>query len=36
MAKKLRKMLGDVNAPSVVALRELIGSQSKTHCSPVC
>jgi len=29
MPKKLRKMLGDVNAPSVVALRELIDTQSK-------
>jgi len=29
MAKKLRKMLGDVNAQSVVALRELIDKQSK-------
>ena len=27
--KKLRKMLGDVNAPSCVALRELIDTQSK-------
>jgi hypothetical protein len=29
MPKKLRKMLGDVNAPSAVALRELIDTQSK-------
>jgi len=29
MPKKLRKMLGDVNAPSVAALRELIDTQSK-------
>ena len=29
MPKKLRKMLGDVNAPSVVTLRELIDTQSK-------
>ena len=29
MPKKLRKMLGDVNSPSVVALRELIDTQSK-------
>jgi len=27
--KKLRKLLGDVNAPSVVALRDLINTQSK-------
>jgi hypothetical protein len=29
MPKKLRKTLGDVNAPSVIALRELIDTQSK-------
>ena len=29
MPKKLRKTLGDVNAPSVVALRNLIDTQSK-------
>ena len=29
MPKKLRKMLGDVNSPSAVALRELIDTQSK-------
>jgi hypothetical protein len=29
MPKKLRKMLGDVNAPSAVALRNLIDTQSK-------
>ena len=29
MPKKLRKMLGDVNAPSVVVLRNLIDTQSK-------
>ena len=29
MAKKLRKTLGDVNAPSTVALKELIDTQSK-------
>jgi hypothetical protein len=29
MPKRLRKMLGDVNAPSVVTLRELIDTQSK-------
>lgn len=34
MAKKLRKMLGDVNAPSTVALKRLIETQSKaTICS---
>jgi hypothetical protein len=30
MAKKLRKTLGDVNAPSTVALMRLIETQSKT------
>ena len=29
MPKKLRKTLGDVNAPSVIALRNLIDTQSK-------
>ena len=29
MPKKLRKMLGDVNSPSAVALRELIDTQSR-------
>ena len=29
MPKKLRKMLGDVNSPSVIALRETIDTQSK-------
>ena len=29
MAKKLRKTLGDVNAPSTVALMRLIDTQSK-------
>jgi len=29
MPKKLRKMLGDVNSPSVVALRNLIDTQSE-------
>ncbi|HBR29873.1 MAG TPA: hypothetical protein DD789_10615 [Firmicutes bacterium] len=34
MAKKLRKMLGDVNAPSTVALMSLIDTQSKmTICN---
>lgn len=34
MAKKLRKMLGDVNAPSTVALIRLIDTQSKaTICN---
>ena len=34
MAKKLRKMLGDVNAPSTVALMRLIDTQSKaTICN---
>lgn len=30
MAKKLRKMLGDVNASEVVALMRLIDTQGKT------
>lgn len=29
MPNKLRKMLGDVNTPTVVALRELIDTQNK-------
>lgn len=34
MAKKLRKMLGDVNAPSTIALMNLIDTQSKeTICN---
>lgn len=34
MAKKLRKMLGDVNAPSVIALMRLVDTQSKvTICN---
>lgn len=34
MAKKVRKMLGDVNAPSTVALMRLIDTQSKaTICN---
>ena len=34
--KKLRKMLGDVNASSVVALRELIDTQSKDTIRKWC
>jgi hypothetical protein len=36
MPKKLRKMLGDVNAPSAVALRELIDTQSKDTIRKWC
>ncbi|MDR2933372.1 MAG: hypothetical protein LBV27_09740 [Oscillospiraceae bacterium] len=36
MPKKPRKMLGDVNAPSVVALRELIDTQSKDTIRKWC
>ena len=36
MPKKLRKLLGDVNAPSVVALRELIDTQSKETIREWC
>ena len=36
MAKKLRKMLGDVNAPPCVALRELIDTQSKDTIRKWC
>ena len=36
MPNKLRKMLGDVNAPSVVALRELIDTQSKETIRKWC
>ena len=36
MSKKLRKMLGDVNAPSAVALRELIDTQSKDTIRKWC
>ena len=36
MPKKLRKMLGDVNAPSAVALRELIDTQSKDTIRTWC
>ena len=36
MPKKLRKMLGDVNAPSAVALRELIDTQSKETIRKWC
>ena len=36
MSKKLRKTLGDVNAPSAVALRELIDTQSKDTIREWC
>ena len=36
MPKKLRKMLGDVNSPSCVALRELIDTQSKNTIREWC
>ena len=36
MKNKLRKMLGDVNAPSCVALRELIDTQSKDTIQKWC
>ena len=36
MPKKLRKMLGDVYAPSAVALRELIDTQSKDTIRKWC
>ena len=36
MPKRLRKMIGDVNAPSVVALRELIDTQSKDTIRKWC
>ena len=36
MPKKLRKTLGDVNAPSAVALRELIDTQSKDTIREWC
>jgi len=36
MPKKLRKLLGDVNAPSCVALRELIDTQSKNTIHKWC
>ena len=36
MPKKLRKMLGDVNAPSCAALRELIDTQSKETIRKWC
>ena len=29
MLKKMRKMLGDVNSPSAIALRDLIDTQCK-------
>jgi hypothetical protein len=34
--KKLRKTLGDVNAPTCVALRELIDTQSKETIHKWC
>ena len=36
MPKKLRKMLGDVNAPSTIALMGLIGTQSKDTIRKWC
>jgi hypothetical protein len=36
MPKKLRKMLGDVNAPSAVALRNLIDTQSRDTIRTWC
>jgi hypothetical protein len=36
MKRKIRKMLGDVQAPAAVALRELIGSQSKETIRKWC
>ncbi|MCL2018557.1 MAG: hypothetical protein FWG70_02265 [Oscillospiraceae bacterium] len=36
MPKKLRKTLGDVNAPSTIALRELIDTQSKDTIRKWC
>lgn len=36
MPKKLRKMLGDVNAPSTIALRDLIDTQSKDTIRKWC
>ena len=36
MSKKLRKTLGDVNAPSAVALRDLIDTQSKDTIRKWC
>jgi hypothetical protein len=36
MPKILRKMLGDVNSPSAVALRELIDTQSKETIRKWC
>ena len=36
MPKKLRKLLGDVNAPSCVSLRELIDTQSKDTIRKWC
>lgn len=36
MPRKLRKMLGDANAPSAVALRDLIDTQSKDTIRKWC
>jgi hypothetical protein len=36
MPKKLRKMLGEVNSPSAIALRELIDTQSKETIRKWC
>jgi len=36
MPKKLRKMLGDVNAPSTIALKDLIDTQSKDTIQKWC
>jgi len=36
MPKKLRKTLGDVNAPSVIALKDLIDTQSKDTIREWC
>jgi len=36
MPKKLRKMLGDVNSPSAIALRRLIDTQSKDTIRKWC
>lgn len=36
MAKKLQKLLGDVNAPEVAALMELIDTQSKATICKCC
>jgi hypothetical protein len=36
MPKKLRKTLGDVNAPSTIALKHLINTQSKATICKWC